>query len=171
MCLAHCSCRAEPCEMSKLLRCRYSLLNSSPSLQRRSFSGRSTTISARGRAMRPAPQAGVQQVSIGTQLSVWFSRQPFFTGVVLVLCCALSLLSLFFRFGAYRAVCLDPFFVVFAGQGALQAPRLLRRTPRPLPARTTACRIGVGAAGDPRPAQLSASVTERRPRADARAAG
>ena len=90
--------------------------------------------------MRPAPQAGVQQASIGTQLSVWFSRQPFFTGAVLVLCCALSLLSLFFRFGTYRAVCLEPFFVIFAGQGALRAPRLLRRhtrsllrrTPRPL---------------------------------------
>ena len=55
---------------------------------------------------------------MSTQLSVWFSRIPFVTGAVLVACCGISLLSLLVRFGAYQNVCLQPFFVVYAGESA-----------------------------------------------------
>ncbi len=53
---------------------------------------------------------------------MWFARIPWFSGTVLVACCAISLLSLVFRFGAYQSVCLQPFFVVYAGQSACRVP-------------------------------------------------
>ena len=58
------------------------------------------------------------QASVATQISVWYSRMPFFTGAVLAGCCALSLFSLLFRFSSFGAVCLEPYFVIFAGEGA-----------------------------------------------------
>lgn len=58
------------------------------------------------------------QASVATTISVWYSRIPFFTGVVLAGCCALSLFALLFRFSTFGAVCLEPFVVVFAGEGA-----------------------------------------------------
>ena len=67
---------------------------------------------------------------MGTQISVWFSRVPFFTGAVLVLCCGLSLFSLFFRFSTFGAVCLEPYFVVMAGQSASRAHTLRLRALR-----------------------------------------
>ena len=71
------------------------------------------------------------QVSIGTQLSVWFSRVPFFTGAVLVVCVANSLLTLMFSFQRFTAVCLQPYDVIFAAQGARRpaGPRCERRAP------------------------------------------
>ena len=66
-----------------------------------------------------AHQRGVfSQASVATAISVWYSRIPFFTGAVLAGCCALSLFSLLFRFSTFGAICLEPFFVVFAGEGA-----------------------------------------------------
>lgn len=56
-------------------------------------------------------------------MSVWFSRLPFVTGAVLVGCCALSLLSLVFGTRSFSAVCLEPYFVVFSGEGALRRAR------------------------------------------------
>ena len=60
------------------------------------------------------------QASVATQISVWYSRMPFFTGAVFAVCCALSLFSLLFRFSTFGAVCLEPYFVVFAGEGTLR---------------------------------------------------
>lgn len=77
------------------------------------------------RARGLAHARALPQASIGTQISVWFSRLPFFTGAVLVACCSLSLASLFFGIRTFTAVCLEPYFVVFAGEGA-QRPFALR---------------------------------------------
>ena len=63
-----------------------------------------------------------RQVSLGTQLSVWFSRVPFFTGAVLVVCVANSLLTLLFSFQRFTAVCLQPYDIIFAAQGARRPP-------------------------------------------------